>query len=56
MDIFVDYRESRFYFYPNDTTFILVSSKPMNWTGRMSSLNFFQLFNIKEKVVYEFIK
>jgi len=56
MEMHVVYTESDFYAFKNNPAYLLVVSKPMNWVGTMTRFSFYQLVNLKEKSVIEFIR
>lgn len=56
MELHVVYTESEIYTFENSPSYLLVVSHPMNWVGTMTRFSFFQLINLKEKTVVEFIK
>ncbi|HMQ70832.1 MAG TPA: hypothetical protein PKC58_17785 [Ignavibacteria bacterium] len=56
MEVHVVYTESEIYAFRNNPFYLLIVSHPMNWVGRMTSFSFFQLINLKEKTVVEFIR
>lgn len=56
MEIHIVYTESEIYTFKNNPSYLLVVSHPMNWVGQMMRFSFFQLINIKERQVIEFIR
>ncbi len=56
MEVHIVYSESEIYAFKNNPFYLLVISHPMNWVGTMSRFSFFQLINLKEKTVVEFIR
>jgi hypothetical protein len=55
MEVHVVYTESEIYAFRNNPFYLLIVSHPMNWVGRMTRFSFFQLINLKEKTVVEFV-
>jgi hypothetical protein len=56
MEVHVVYTESEIYAFRNNPFYFLIVSHPMNWVGRMTSFSLFQLINLKEKIVVEFVR
>lgn len=53
----LDYENAPFYFFKNDPSYLLVECSPMHWTGLMTRYyEFYQLIDLKEKLVVEFIR
>jgi hypothetical protein len=56
MDLVFDLNLLEIYYLKNNDNIIIIKTTPMNWVGRMTSFCFFQLINLKEKTVVEFIR
>lgn len=56
MEMHIIYTESEIYTFKNNPSYLLVVSHPMNWVGLMTRFSFFQLIDIKERKVIEFIR
>lgn len=56
MEVHVVYTESEIYASRSNPFYLLIVSHPMNWVGRMTSFSFFQLINLKERTVVEFVR
>jgi hypothetical protein len=55
LNLNIDYTESDMYAFKNHPEYLLIVSKPMNWTGTMTNYSFFQLISLKQNDVMEFI-
>jgi hypothetical protein len=55
MEMSIDYSNSDVYVFNHDTSYLLVVSKSDNWVGNMTRFSFFQLINVKENLVIQFI-
>lgn len=56
IEMHLNYSESEFYAFKNDSDFLLVVSHPMNWGGLMEQVFFYQLINLREGIVFELIR
>lgn len=56
LNLNIDYTESDCYLFKKELSYLLIVSKPMNWTGTMTKFSFFQLINFKKRTVIEFIR
>ena len=56
MDLVLDLNLLDICYLKNNDKIVIVKTTPMNWVGRMTNFSFFQLINLKEKTVVEFIK
>ena len=54
-DLQLIYSESEVYTIKDEPEYLLVISHPMNWVGTMTRYSFFQLLNLKEGIVYEYV-
>ena len=55
MEMHVVYTESEIYSFKNNPFYILVVSHPMNWVGTMTRFSLFQMINLRDKTIFEFI-
>ena len=42
--------------YIKNSDIIIIKTAPTNWTGLMMNFSFYQLINLKEKIVIEYIR
>jgi len=56
MDLVLDLNLLEICYLKNNDNIVIIKTTPMNWVGRMTSFSFFQLINLKEKTVVEFIR
>ena len=56
MDLVFDLNLLEICYLKNNDNIVIIKNTPMNWVGRMTNFSFFQLINLKEKTVVEFIR
>lgn len=55
MDLVIDLNLLEICYLKNNNYIVIIKTTPMNWVGKMTNFSFFQLINLKEKTVVEFV-